>query len=59
MKYILFADEYGGDGFDTTVTLCEGTYAECVKEQDRLTSHCSIQYSSYQIVSEEEINGIC
>ena len=44
MKYVLFADEYGGDGYDTTATLCEGTYEECQKEQDRLTSLCCLQY---------------
>lgn len=59
MKYILFADEYGGDGCDWTVTLCEGTYEECFQKQDRLTQHCNIQYSNYRIVSEDEVNGVC
>jgi hypothetical protein len=58
MKYVLFADEYGGDGYDTTATLCEGTYEECQKEQERLTSLCCLQYWNYEIVSEAKINGI-
>lgn len=56
--YLLFADEYGGDGCDWTVELKRGSYKECQKEMDRLCGLCSLQYWSYQIVSEDEINGL-